>query len=56
LNWMNMNTQISKSKDGDIRVQKIGGMNAGITAAIQALAQWKSVAANEQPDQSIDSW
>lgn len=56
LSWMNLNTQISKSKEGDIRVQKIGGMNAGITAAIQAVAQWKSVTANEPADQTIDSW
>lgn len=56
LSWMNINTQIARNKDGDIRVQKLGGMNAGITAAIQALAQWKIVAAGDTNDKQIESW
>jgi len=54
--WMNINTQVARSKDGDIRVQKLNGMNAGITAAIQALAQWKIQAAGESNDKSLESW
>lgn len=56
LAWQNMNTQIARNRDGDIRVQKMGGINAGITASIQALAQYKTIMANSQPDQAIESW
>lgn len=56
LAWMNINSQVSRSKDGDIRVQKINGMNTGITAAIQALAQWKIQAAGDTNDKAIESW
>lgn len=54
--WMNMNAQIAKSKDGDIRVQKIQGFTSGIVATIQAIAQYKAIMANSQPDQAIESW
>ncbi|MEY3400419.1 MAG: hypothetical protein RLZZ86_16 [Cyanobacteriota bacterium] len=56
LAWQNMNTQLGRNKEGDIRVQKLGGINAGITASIQALAQFKSVSANEMDDQTLDTW
>ena len=56
LSWMNVNTQISRNRDGDIRVQKLGGMNAGITASIQALAQWKISMSNDTNDKTIESW
>ena len=56
LAWMNINTQVARSKDGDIRAQKLNGMNAGITAAIQALAQWKIQAAGESNDKSLEAW
>lgn len=56
LNWMNMNSQIAKSKDGDVRVQKLQGFTSGIIAAIQAIAQWKVVSARERADQAIEAW
>lgn len=56
LNWQNMNTQIARSKEGDIRVSKMNGINAGIIGAIQALAQYKSVMALESDDKHIIAW
>lgn len=56
LNWMNMNSQIAKSKDGDVRVQKMQGFTSGIIASVQAIAQWKTVSAKESPDQVLDAW
>lgn len=54
--WMNINTQVSRSKDNDIRLQKMQGMTSGMIATVQAIAQWKTVAAGEMADQSIESW
>jgi len=56
LGWMNMNSQVSRSKDGDIRVQRMQGYTSGIIASIQAIAQWKAISANEQADQAIEAW
>lgn len=56
LAWMNGHTIVNKNKEGDIRVEKSEGRTAGITASINALAQWKSVMANEPDDAKIESW
>lgn len=56
LKWMNGQTMITRNKDGEIRVQKSEDKNAGITAAINALAQYKTVAATEMNDQRVESW
>lgn len=56
LAWQNMNTQIARNRDGDVRVQKMGGINAGITAAIQALAQFKTISAQDQDDKTLETW
>jgi len=45
LTWMNSNC-MAKRKDNDIRLEKSGSRVVGIYAAINALAQWKSVAAD----------
>lgn len=57
LAWQNLNTQIARSKDGDIRVQKMHGLNCGIPATIQAIAQWKTITAGVQDnDQVLMAW
>jgi phage terminase large subunit-like protein len=57
LAWQNLNTQIARSKDGDIRVQKMHGLNCGIPATIQAIAQWKTISAGvKDVDQVLEGW
>lgn len=56
LKWMNLNTSIARSKDGDVRVNRVGGINAGITASVQALAQHKSIMSYEIDDKVISAW
>lgn len=56
LAWMNGQTQVLRNKEQQKRVQKSEGRTAGITASINALAQWKSVQANEPDDGKIESW
>lgn len=56
LKWCNSQTMITRSKDSEIRVQKSEDRTCGITAAINALAQYKTIAANEIPYQAIESW
>lgn len=56
LAWMNSQTQVGRNKDGERRVQKAEGRTTGITASINALAQWKTIMANEIDDAMITSW
>lgn len=57
LAWQNLNTQISRSKDGEVRIQKMQGMNSGIAAAIQAIAQWKTISSGMREDDGLlESW
>lgn len=57
LAWQNLNTQVARSKDGDVRVQKMQGLNCGIQAAVQAIAQWKTISAGMiDEDQVLQSW
>lgn len=55
LAWMNSNCMAVR-KDNDIRLEKSGSKVVGIYAAINALAQWKSIEALEQNDKVITSW
>lgn len=55
LAWMNGNCMAVR-KDNDIRLEKSGSRVVGIYAAINALAQWKTIEATEQNDQIIMSW
>lgn len=52
LAWQNSNCMAVR-KDNDIRLEKSGGRVCGIYAAINALAQWKTVEA--EPKQEIDT-
>lgn len=56
LTWMNSQTQVNRNKEQQKRVQKSEGRTAGITASINAIAQWKTVIANEPDDGRIESW
>jgi phage terminase large subunit-like protein len=56
LKWMNGQTMIKRNNDHEIRVQKSEGKTSGITACINALAQYKTIAAQEMNDQVIESW
>lgn len=56
LKWMNSQTMAVRNKESEIRVQKAEDKNSGITAAINALAQCKAIAATEGNDQLIESW
>lgn len=56
LAWMNLNTMVNRNKELEIRVDKSGGRTAGITASINALAQWKIWAAQNLGDDKIESW
>lgn len=56
LSWMNLNTMVNKSKDGEIRVIKSGGRTSGIVAGVNALAQWLSFKAENQDDGMLSSW
>lgn len=56
LAWMNSQTQINRNKDNERRVLKSEGRTSGITASINALAQWKTIEANEMDDGTITSW
>ena len=57
LAWQNLNTQIARSKDGEVRIQKMQGMNSGIAAAIQAIAQWKTISSGiKEDDGLLESW
>jgi len=54
--WMNSNCFIIR-KENDIRVQRQNGRVAGISATINAMAQYKTVEAEpKQDDQLIESW
>ena len=55
LQWMNANCFIVR-KENDIRVQRSNGRVAGISAAINALAQFKTIGASPQPTPLIESW
>jgi phage terminase large subunit-like protein len=56
LAWMNGQTQLSRNKDGERRIQKAGAVTSGIVACVNALAQWKTVMAGEIDDAVIESW
>jgi len=55
LTWMNSNCMVVR-KENDIRLEKSGSRVVGIYAAINALAQWKTIDADAQNDQIITSW
>jgi phage terminase large subunit-like protein len=55
LSWMNGNCNVIR-KEAGIRVEEKGSKTVGISACINALAQWKSIAATEGNDQMIESW
>lgn len=55
LAWMNSNC-LAVRKDHDIRLEKSGSRVVGIYAAINALAQWKTIEAEGSDDQLIESW
>jgi len=56
LKWMNGQTMVNRNKEGEIRVQKTEGKTSGITASINALAQFKTITAGDMQDQVIESW
>lgn len=56
LAWMNGKTTLNRNKDGDKRIQKAGGMTAGIVASVNALAQWKTIEASEPNDWKIETY
>lgn len=55
LGWMNSNC-LAVRKDHDIRLEKSGSRVVGIYAAINALAQWKTIEAEGTDDGLIESW
>lgn len=55
LAWMNSNCLINR-KDNDVKVMKSNGRVAGISAAIHALAQFKTIEALGQNDKVLQSW
>jgi phage terminase large subunit-like protein len=55
LSWMNGNCMVVR-KDNDIRLEKSGSRVVGIYAAINALAQWQTIKAEETDDTKIESW
>lgn len=56
LAWMNSNCMVIR-KENDIKVQRSNGRVAGISAGINALAQFKTVeAVPKDNDQLIESW
>jgi phage terminase large subunit-like protein len=56
LAWQNMNTMVNRNKEQEIRVEKSGGRTAGISACVNALAQWKIYQASNMDDGMIESW
>jgi phage terminase large subunit-like protein len=56
LNWMNLNTMVNKSKDGEIKVIQSGGRTSGIVAGVHALAEWMTFKAQDQNDAVLTSW
>lgn len=50
LTWMNSNCMVIRSKDMDMKVQRVNGRTSGIIASIYALAQYKTVEANPDPE------
>jgi phage terminase large subunit-like protein len=56
LKWMNGQTMVNRNKEGEIRVQKTEGKTSGITASINALAQFKTITAGDMQDSVIESW
>ena len=55
LAWMNGNCLVLR-KENSIRIEKSGSKVVGIYAALNALAQWKTIAATEQDDKLLGSW
>jgi len=55
LAWMNGNCNVVR-KEAGIRVEEIGSKTVGISACINALAQYKSISATELDDRMILSW
>lgn len=55
LAWQNSNC-LAKRKDNDIRLEKSGSKVVGIYAAINAVAQWKTIDATDGQDNLITSW
>lgn len=55
LAWMNSNCMAVR-RDHDIRLEKSGSRVVGIYAALNALAQWKTIEAEGSDDQIIESW
>lgn len=56
LAWMNSNCMVIR-KENDIKVQRSNGRVAGISAAINALAQYKTIEAEpKDEDQLIEAW
>lgn len=56
LAWQNSNCMAVR-KDNDVRLEKSGGRVCGIYAAINALAQWKTIEAEgKSDDQVIEVW
>lgn len=56
LSWMNLNTMVNKSKDGEIKVIQAGGRTSGIVAGVHALAEWMTFKAQDQNDAVLTSW
>ncbi len=56
LAWQNINTMVNRNKEQEIRVDKSGALTTGITATINAIAQWKTVEALNMDDAVIESW
>jgi phage terminase large subunit-like protein len=56
LAWQNISTMVNRNKEQEIRVDKSGGITSGITATINAIAQWKAVEALNMDDATITSW
>ncbi len=56
LKWMNGQTMVTRNKEGEVRVQKSEGKTTGITARINALAQYKTIMGGEMDDGLIESW
>jgi phage terminase large subunit-like protein len=50
LAWMNSNC-MAQRKDNDLRLEKSGSRVVGIYAAINALAQWKTIEAESGSDE-----
>ena len=55
LAWQNSNCMVVRSKDMDMKVSRENGRTSGIIASVYALAQWKTIEANPEPEFGIDT-